>query len=118
MVFDTVSESRALRDDKLVSLLPPPAPRRGQTLGAVAPHALSRGGHPPPIRGRTRSSHRASPAPPALSQPLVSAQPPIAPKPDAATPWHDAARSERRLGEIGPFIAVATCRIVGRTRHW
>lgn len=29
MVFDTVSESRALRDDKLVSLLPPPAPRRG-----------------------------------------------------------------------------------------
>jgi para-nitrobenzyl esterase len=29
MVFDTVSESYALRDDKLVSLMPPPPPRRG-----------------------------------------------------------------------------------------
>ncbi len=29
MVFDTVSECRALRDEKLVSLLPAPAPRRG-----------------------------------------------------------------------------------------
>ena len=29
MVFDTVSESRALHDDKLVSLLPPPPQRRG-----------------------------------------------------------------------------------------
>jgi para-nitrobenzyl esterase len=29
MVFDTVSESRDLRDDKLVSLMPTPSPRRG-----------------------------------------------------------------------------------------
>ncbi len=34
MVFDTISESRPLHDDKLVSMLPPP-PGRGSAGGAV-----------------------------------------------------------------------------------
>jgi len=44
MVYDTVSKSVALRDDKLVSLLPAPAP------AGAAPAAHARGGAVPVVR--------------------------------------------------------------------